>query len=182
MNPEERSPHPKSIDIAERYRLILAEHQFASSFRTRIVGILGVSYFALAAAFAWLYKEFWQISFFIPLFGAGVTYFTLIADRRNRQVIHISAKIGKIIEQAEEAGIPANQRYFAALETEGRRKAARWVQFFAKGRRSKAEYESHSLAIDALSHIAIIIFLVVFTSLILQIFAFIVKDCLLRQS
>jgi len=54
-----------TIDIAERYKLILAEHHYASDFRVKIFTGWCAIYAALAAVFAWVHTKSPQLTWII---------------------------------------------------------------------------------------------------------------------
>lgn len=108
------------IDIAERYRLIIAEHHYAIDLREKIVRGLGLVYAALAAAFVWVQSGPKSISWTITAVAIAVTLLFWVADVRNRAGIRASKAGGTAIEKDPDAGIPTEQRFFERVIPDGR--------------------------------------------------------------
>jgi membrane-bound metal-dependent hydrolase YbcI (DUF457 family) len=112
------------------------EHRFASEFRVKIITGWCAIYAALAVAFVWANSNYPTSSWIILAAAVVVTILMWLADRRNRPAIRSPKNIGMAIEIDKTAAIPDEQRFFSSLE---------------KG-------ISHSLIIDVLSIVLLIIF------------------------
>lgn len=71
-------------DISERYKLIFAEHHYASDFRVKIFTGWCALYAALAAAFVWIYSVSKPVTWVVAVIGIGITLLMWSADIRNR--------------------------------------------------------------------------------------------------
>ena len=69
-----------SIDILERYKLIFAEHHYASDIRVKIVTGWCLMYAGLAAAFTWVHSESKPLAWIITAAGVIITVFMWLAD------------------------------------------------------------------------------------------------------
>ena len=105
------------MDTSERYKLILAEHHYASDLRIRIFTGWCAIYVALAAAFVWMYSESKAATWVIPLVGVAITLFMWSADIRNRSALRATKNAGAAIEKADD--VPGDQRYFMHQKAEG---------------------------------------------------------------
>ncbi len=128
------------IDILERYKLIFAEHHYASDFRVKIVTGWCLMYAGLAAAFVWVHSTSKSLDWIVTAAGVIITVLMWVADHRNRAALRAAKDTGFAIEQDQDADIPTEQRFFARLETESR----------------VEKYVTHSRAIDALSIVMVI--------------------------
>jgi hypothetical protein len=109
-----------AIDITERYKLILAEHHYASDFRVKIFTGWCAIYAALAAVFAWTHSTSKPLLWLVALFGLLITLLMWLADVRNRAALQASKDAGAAIEAHEDAGIPEPQRFFPRVRAETR--------------------------------------------------------------
>jgi hypothetical protein len=107
-----------AIEIAERYKLALTQHNHVSDLRVKIVQGWWLSYAAFAAAFGWVHAEARLVSWVVTLAAAAVTALMWVADRRNRDGFRDWRDIGRSIETDPAAGIPPEQRYFARLSNQ----------------------------------------------------------------
>ena len=130
------------IDIAERYKLIFAEHHYASDFRVKIFTGWCAMYAALAAGFVWAYSASKPLMWVIALLGFLVTLLMWLADYRNRAALRASKDAGTAIEQHEDAAIPDEQRFFARLNP----------------RSCFEELATHSFAINVFAALMLILF------------------------
>ncbi len=130
------------IDILERYKLIFAEHHYASDFRVKIFTGWCVMYAALAAAFVWVHSASKSLAWIVTAAGVIITALMWLADLRNRSALRGSKDAGLAIEEDQDAGIPTEQRFFARLTTES----------------LVEKIMTHSRAIDVLS-ITMVVFL-----------------------
>ena len=130
------------IDILERYKLIFAEHHYASDFRVKIVTGWCVMYAGLAAAFVWVHSASKSLDWIVTAAGVIITALMWLADRRNRAALRASKDAGFAIEQDQDADIPTEQRFFARLTAESR----------------DEKIVTHSRAIDVLAIIMIVLF------------------------
>ncbi len=108
------------IDILERYKLIFAEHHYASDFRVKIVTGWCVMYAGLAAAFVWVHSTSKSLDWIVTAAGVIITVLMWVADHRNRAALRAAKDTGFAIEQDQDADIPTEQRFFARLKTESR--------------------------------------------------------------
>lgn len=127
------------IDIAERYKLALTQHNYVSDLRVKIVQGCWISWAAFAVTFGWVHEKAHIVSWVVPLFAALVTALMWIADRRNRDGFRNWRDIGESIENDLLAGIPAKQRFFTMLSN---------------------QRSSHGLAIDIIAGVVIVFLLV----------------------
>jgi hypothetical protein len=104
-------------DISERYKLIFAEHHYASDFRVKIFTGWCALYAALAAAFVWIYSVSKPVTWVVAVIGIGITLLMWSADIRNRAALRSSKNAGAAIEEAE--SIPPDQRFFTHLKAVG---------------------------------------------------------------
>ncbi len=104
------------IDIAERYKLIFAEHQHASSLRISLLRSWFLIYAALGASFAWTYQAAKEIDWIVSGVALIATLFMWGLDFRNRDATFGAHQVGKKIEEDSFSGIPQNQYFFARLE------------------------------------------------------------------
>ncbi len=104
------------IDVAERYKIAIAQHNHVADLRVRIVQGWWLAYVALAVAFGWLYSVSKPLTPAVPLIGIWLTFVMWSADIRNRHGLRDWRRIGASIE--EEAKIPESQRYFAYVSTQ----------------------------------------------------------------
>lgn len=130
------------IDILERYKLIFAEHHYASDFRVKIFTGWCVMYAALAAAFVWVHSASKSLAWIVTAAGVIITALMWLADLRNRSALRGAKDAGLAIEEDQDAGIPTEQRFFARLTTES----------------LVEKIMTHSRAIDVLS-ITMVVFL-----------------------
>ena len=128
------------IDILERYKLIFAEHHYASDFRVKIVIGWCLMYAGLAAAFVWVHSTSKSLDWIVTAAGVIITVLMWVADHRNRAALRAAKDTGFAIEQDQDADISTEQRFFARLKTESR----------------VEKNVTHSRAIDALSIVMVI--------------------------
>jgi hypothetical protein len=105
------------IEITDRYKLIFEEHHYASDFRVKIIQGWCLFYGAFAAGFGWTQANEGSkpVGWILSAFAIVITLFMWTADFRHRKALAHSKRIGKAIEEAEEAAIPADQRFFASI-------------------------------------------------------------------
>lgn len=105
------------IKLADRYKLIFEEHRFASDFRAKIISAWFLIYAALAAGVAWAQTNpnAKPVSSVFCGLAFVVTALMWSADLRHRTALLQTKLIGKRVEEATEAEIPPDQRYFATL-------------------------------------------------------------------
>ena len=104
------------ISMEELYKHMFEEHRFASEFRLKLLGSWGLTYAALAAAFAWVHREAPSLGSIITLLAAGFTIIFWVGDRRHRPAIKGPKIIGSKIENDPAAGIPEGRRFFTDVE------------------------------------------------------------------
>ena len=75
------------IDFEERYKLVFAEHRYASDFRAKIIQGWFLTYGALAAAFGWIQHESKENSWIVAVIGILVTIVMWVADYRNQSAL-----------------------------------------------------------------------------------------------
>jgi hypothetical protein len=106
-----------TIDITDRYKLIIEEHHYATDFRAKIIQAWCLFYGALAAGLGWTQAtvDAHPVSWVFCALASLVTVFMWAADFRHRAALANSKRIGEAIEKSAE--IPNGQRFFASIKS-----------------------------------------------------------------
>ncbi|MGA7748894.1 MAG: hypothetical protein WCA63_01975 [Gallionella sp.] len=120
------------IMIDERYKQMLAQLQFASEIRFKILAAWGGVYAALAATFVWVESSSLKsFSWVIPLLGIVITLLFWAGDKRNGSAVGAAKDVGIAIEEDKGSDIPEKQRYFYRLNQDKGMRFGEVISIFA---------------------------------------------------
>ena len=100
------------VPIEDRYKVAFEHHRFVSEYRLSILKIWGALYVALSYLFVWTQLNVEWASWVVAVVAMIITVLMWLADWRHRPAIAVLKKMGKAIEQDQNAKIPQDQYYF----------------------------------------------------------------------